>query len=93
MVWSTPKGRYITEHEMSFIEFEDGKTPQKPNGKTSMVNRTISYTIMQTAPGTDGNPGNGGVRLKASTNVLVELSSMRNSELLLQMGTTTCVAS
>ena len=30
MVWSTPKGRYITEHEMSFIEFEDGKTPQNP---------------------------------------------------------------
>ena len=29
MVWSTPKKRYITEHEMSFIEFDDGITPPK----------------------------------------------------------------
>ena len=33
MVWSTPKSRYITEHEMSYIEFEDGKTPPKHQWK------------------------------------------------------------
>ena len=76
MVWSTPKGRYITEHEMSFIEFEDGKTPPKTQWKDEHGKPyDIIYNNANGARLSDGiiSFGNGGgIKLKASTSVLVE---------------------
>jgi ankyrin repeat protein len=45
MVWSTPRKRYITEYEMSFIEFDDKKPPQAQFHDESGKPYDIIYNI------------------------------------------------